>query len=139
MQSNTHNNNAHNLLFSDLNIYIQAKALKKIVLDYGCGVGSVTEKIAKLNPLKLYGIDISDVSINKAVKSAKDQGLNVNYLVDNCESTKFESNTFDLIFGSGILHHLNLQIAIKEINRILKKDGEMVFLEPLGTNPIINF
>ena len=128
----------HNM-YEDFNKYIEAKALKKIVLDYGCGVGSVTEKIAKLNPLKLYGIDISDVSINKAVKNAKDQGLKVNYLVDNCESTQFESNTFDLIFGSGILHHLNLQIAIKEINRILKKDGEMVFLEPLGTNPIINF
>ena len=28
---------------------------------------------------------------------------------------------------------------MSEINRVLKKNGEMVFLEPLGTNALINF
>ena len=46
--------------------------------------------------------------------------------------------TFDLVFGSGILHHLNLKKSVSEISRILKNNGEMVFLEPLGTNPLIN-
>jgi len=31
-----------------------------------------------------------------------------------------------------------LDKSISEINRILKVKGEMVFLEPLGTNPLIN-
>ena len=125
-------------MYEDFNLYILKKAEKKIVLDYGCGVGSATERIARFNPEKLVGVDISEVSINKAVKSAKNLNLQIEYSVDNCENTRLKENTFDLVFGSGILHHLNMKKAINEINKVLKDDGEMVFLEPLGTNPLIN-
>ena len=125
-------------MYEDFNLYISKKAKKKIVLDYGCGVGNITQKIARFNPKKLVGIDISDISINKAIINAKNLNLQIEYLVDNCESTKLKENTFDLVFGSGILHHLNIEKSISEINRVLKINGEMVFLEPLGSNPLIN-
>ena len=121
-----------------IQLYIR-KLKKKIVLDYGCGIGSITEKIAKFNPQKLFGIDISEVSINKAKEKAKNLNLQIEYSVDNCEKLNFKDSTFDLVFGSGILHHLDIIKAINEINRVLKSGGEMVFLEPLGTNPLINF
>ena len=38
-------------------------------------------------------------------------------MVDNCEKTKF-SQTFDIIYGTGILHHLNIKNCLEEINRI---------------------
>ena len=126
-------------MYEDFNSFTSERAKNKIVLDYGCGIGSVTQKIAKLNPSKLFGIDISEVSINKAIENAKNLNLQIDYSVDNCEKTKFRAETFDLVFGSGILHHLNLKKSVEEINRVLKNNGEMVFLEPLGTNPIINF
>ena len=126
-------------MFEDFTADIFEKANDKIVLDYGCGVGSITQKIAEISPSKLFGIDISEVSINKAKENAKNLNLKIDYIVDNCEQTKFKKETFDLVFGSGILHHLNLEKSVGEINRILKKNGEMVFLEPLGTNPLINF
>ena len=125
-------------MFVDFNAYISKMAQNKTVLDYGCGVGSITEKIAKLSPSKLFGIDISEVSIDKAIENARTLNLQIDYTVDNCENTKFKAKTFDLVFGSGILHHLNLEKSIIEINRVLKENGEMVFLEPLGTNPLIN-
>jgi ubiquinone/menaquinone biosynthesis C-methylase UbiE len=128
----------HNM-YEDFSVCTSEKAKNKIVLDYGCGVGSITQKIATLNPSKLSGIDISEVSINKAIENAKNLSLQIDYSVDNCEETKFKAGTFDLIFGSGILHHLNLEKSVGEINRILKENGEMVFIEPLGTNPLINF
>jgi ubiquinone/menaquinone biosynthesis C-methylase UbiE len=126
-------------MYEDFSSYTSNKAKNNIVLDYGCGTGSITQKIAKLNPSKLFGIDISEVSINKALENAKNSNLQINYSVDNCEKTKFKAETFDLVFGSGILHHLNLKKSVSEIKRILKNNGEMVFLEPLGMNPIINF
>ena len=126
-------------LYEDFNVCISEKAKRKTVLDYGCGSGTITQKIANSNPFRLNGIDISEVSINKAIDEAKKLNLQIEYTVDNCEKTKFKENTFDLIFGSGILHHLNLEKSVDEINRILKNNGEMIFLEPLGTNPIINF
>ncbi len=128
----------HNM-FEDFNLIISKKANQKIVLDYGCGVGSVTEKIAKYNPKRLVGVDISEVLIDKAVQSAKNLNFKIEYLIDNCENLKLKEKTFDLVFGSGILHHLNMEKAINEISKVLKDDGEMVFIEPLGTNPIINF
>jgi SAM-dependent methyltransferase len=128
----------HNM-YEDFNALISKKTKKKIVLDYGCGIGNVSQKIVALNPSKLFGIDISEVSINKAIENAKNLDLQIDYSVDNCEETKFKAKTFDLVFGSGILHHLNLEKSVSEISRILKNNGEMVFLEPLGTNPLINF
>ena len=125
-------------LYEDFNSLIYKKAKQRKVLDYGCGVGSITEQIAKFNPKELVGIDISEVSISKANENAKKQDLQIEYLVDNCENLNLKENTFDLVFGSGILHHLNIDKAFNQINRVLKKDGEMVFLEPLGTNPLIN-
>ena len=77
---------------------------------------------------KLFGIDISEVSINKAIENAKNLNLQIDYSVDNCEKTKFRAETFDLVFGSGILHHLNLKKSVEEVNRVLKNNGEMVFL-----------
>jgi ubiquinone/menaquinone biosynthesis C-methylase UbiE len=126
-------------MYEDFSTYTSKKTKNKIVLDYGCGIGNTSQKISASNPLKLFGIDISEVSINKAVENAKKLNLQINYSVDNCEETKFKAETFDLVFGSGILHHLNLEKSVREIDRILKNNGEMVFLEPLGTNPLINF
>ena len=128
----------HNM-FEDFNSIISDKAKKKIVLDFGCGIGSLTEKVTQFNPEKLVGVDISEISINKAIESSKNLNLQIEYSVDNCENLELKDNTFDLVYGSGILHHLNLNKSINEICRVLRKDGEMVFLEPLGTNPIINF
>tara|TARA_B100001996_G_scaffold242502_1_gene187678 strand:+ start:321 stop:1064 length:744 start_codon:yes stop_codon:yes gene_type:complete len=109
------------------------------VLDYGCGIGNSVEKVIKYNPKKITGIDISEISINKAKKKANELGLNVSYKVDNCEKTSFDSNSFDIIYGSGILHHLQIDKCLEEIHRILKPNGSILFVEPLGTNPLINF
>ena len=125
-------------MFEDFEKYIEKNSQSKIVLDFGCGIGTITERVAKYQPAKLVGIDISEISITKAKKSAKDKNLNIEYISDNCEKSKLISSSYDLIYGSGILHHLNLELCVVEINRLLKKEGTMIFMEPLGTNPLIN-
>ena len=59
--------------------------------------------------------------------------------MDNCEKTKFENNSFDIVYGTGILHHLQFNKCLDEIHRILKPNGSIVFVEPLGTNPLITY
>ncbi len=125
-------------LYEDFYSYIDENSKDKKILDFGCGIGSITEKIAKKNPKYIMGIDISDVSIKQAIERAKELKLNIDYKVENCEKSSLESNTFDIVYGTGILHHLDLKSSSEEINRLLKKNGKMVFMEPLGTNPIIN-
>ena len=119
--------------------YLKNNANNAEILDYGCGVGSFVEEVAKFGPKKIVGIDISEVSINKAVERTKELKTDVNFIVDNCEKTKFANNSFDIVYGSGILHHLQINKCLDEIHRVLKSNGSLVFIEPLGTNPIINF
>ena len=127
----------HNLgddFFQNLKIFCKNAE----VLDYGCGTGGSIKKVSEFDPKKITGIDISEVSIEKAKSSLNNLNVDSELLVENCEKTKFEDNKFDIVYGRGILHHLQTSLCINEIFRLLKPGGKMLFIEPLGTNPIIN-
>jgi len=118
--------------------FLELNTINSEVLDFGCGIGSSLEKVIKFNPKKITGIDISEVSIRKAKNKVKETESEIELLVDNCEQTKFNSNNFDIVYGTGILHHLNMSMCLDEIKRVLKPGGKLIFIEPLGTNPLIN-
>ena len=126
-------------MFVDFDQEIQNDCKDKNILDYGCGIGLNTEKYLKYLPKKITGIDISEISLQKARKRVKlYENQKVEFKQDNCENLSLENESFELVYGTGVLHHLKLDLAIKEIARVLKKDGKIIFVEPLGTNPIIN-
>ena len=118
--------------------YLEKNVKNSEVLDYGCGIGSSMEKVINFNPKKITGIDISEVSIQKAMSKLKSTKINVHCLVENCENTKINSSSFDIVYGTGILHHLQLDKSLNEIYRLLKPNGTLAFIEPLGSNPLIN-
>ena len=124
--------------WDDFYNFLNLNAKNSEILDYGCGVGPVIEKVIKFEPKKIIGIDISDVSISKAKENFINSNVKVELHVDNCENTTFSNNKFDIVYGLGILHHLEIKKCINEISRILKPNGVMLFIEPLGTNPLIN-
>jgi SAM-dependent methyltransferase len=123
----------------DFFYFLEKNSSNSEILDYGCGVGQSLKNVIKYNPKKLTGIDISEVSIKKAREAIQSLKPQVELLVDNCERTKFKNESFDIVYGSGILHHLDITTCINEIYRILKPGGKFLFIEPLGINPIINF
>ncbi|MCL2387130.1 MAG: class I SAM-dependent methyltransferase, partial [Defluviitaleaceae bacterium] len=61
---------------------------------------------------------------------------NFNFMVMDANKLEFEDESFDVVFGAGILHHLDFDKAVQEIKRVLKKDGFCFFIEPMGSNPI---
>ena len=109
----------------------------KLILDYGCGIGNTAGKVSKFNAKSITGIDISEVSISKA-KAFVQEKINVQFKVDNCEESVLKMVPLTLFMAQAILHHLKIDKCLNEIHRILKKEGELVFIEPLGTNPLIN-
>ena len=49
--------------WNDFYNYLGSHSKNCEVLDYGCGVGPVIERVIQFNPKKITGIDISEVSI----------------------------------------------------------------------------
>ena len=125
-------------LYEDFFDILKKKVQSKDVLDYGCGIGNVAEKVINFKPKKLVAIDVSGEAIKKAKSETKSKENKIDYRVENCENSNLTSDAFDIIYGSGILHHLNLNKSLKELSRILKKGGIILFAEPMATNPIIN-
>jgi SAM-dependent methyltransferase len=56
--------------------------------------------------------------------------------VQDCYRTRFEADKFDVIYGGGIIHHLDIAEAGKELNRILHPSGVAVFCEPIRESKI---
>lgn len=110
----------------------------KKVLEYGCGEGSTAYQLAAQKAL-VTGIDISDYAIEQALAKAQQMDLTIDFKQMNAEALAFEPGTFDLICGSGILHHLDVTKAYAEIARVLNPNGKSLFMEPLGHNLLINW
>ena len=87
-------------------------------------------------------IDISPKSIEHLISMAKEENLEhrLQASVMDAHDLTLEDNRFDIVLGNGILHHLpQLEVALREINRVLKPGGHAIFQEPMGMNPLINF
>ena len=114
---------------------VQLYAKDSAVLCYGCGLG---QGLADLLPIvkSMDAIDISDVAIGQLSESLG--SASARFHVMDAMSLDFADRSFDLVFGSGIIHHLDIERSCKELYRVLKPGGKAVFWEPLGINPIIN-
>ena len=53
------------------------------------------------------------------------------------ENLSFSDESFDYVYGNGVLHHTDFLETGLEIKRVLKKGGRAFFIEPLNYNPII--
>jgi SAM-dependent methyltransferase len=109
------------------------------VLEYGCGPGSYSFLLAR-NGAEVTGVDISPVAIERAEETARREGVEsrTSFAAMDCENLTFEDRSFDVVCGEGIIHHVDVRKAYREISRVLTDDGIAVFLEPQGHNPLIN-
>lgn len=108
------------------------------VLDYGCGQGEEATYLAKMGAT-VTAIDISPVGIQLTKERAKLNGVGdrVSAMLMRCDPTEFPNESFDVIHGFGILHHIGLQIGMMEIKRLLKPGGRGLFFEHMGNSKTI--
>ncbi len=111
----------------------------KRVLEYGCGLGGQAFALAARGAF-VTGIDISEVAVAQARRRAAAESLlpRLTFVKGDAENVDFPDRSFDLVCGSGILHHLDLGRALGEVHRVLAGGGRGVFYEPLGHNPLLN-
>ena len=121
---------------------VKAAATGRTVLEYGCadGTSACLEMRTPAHAKAYHGIDIAEESIALARAKAERAGFaNASFEAMNAESMSFPNGSFDLIYGHGILHHLDLERSFSELNRTLKPGGRAMFMEPLGHNPVLNW
>jgi len=93
--------------------------IQKVGLSLNCGCGRGDQNNI-FGPS--IGIDISLENI-RSLREAGGQGV-----VADMESLPFRENIFDIIYGFGILHHLNdMKKGVSEATRVLKRGGYMGF------------
>lgn len=114
------------------------KGTRGRALELGCGPLSYAFFLGEQGA-DVTGIDISDaaVALARQAGAARSFAGRVSFERMNAESLNFADETFDLICGTGILHHLELKQAFAEIRRTLKPDGVAIFIEPMDHNPLI--
>jgi len=109
----------------------------KKILDVGCGNGKAAVFFAKRGG-QVEGIDISKNSVSFAkLLVAKHKVSNlVKIKVGDIHRLDFADNCFDVVFARAVLHHSQLEVAVKEIYRVLKPGGIALFSDPLNYNPL---
>lgn len=96
------------------------------ILDIGCGSGSYIYTLKKYG-WDVYGLDISSKSVN----FARSQLKLPNVFAGTIESKRFPDEFFNVILLKHVIEHLpDPRSSLKEIYRILKKDGLLLIITP---------
>lgn len=76
------------------------------------------------------GLDISEDSLNEARTESEKRNMPVKptFVTGSAYELPFTNETFDVVVISDVLEHLHdLQLTVKEISRVLKPNGILVF------------
>lgn len=111
----------------------------KRVLEYGCGEGWITRDLMRKGAM-VSAFDTSAEAVRRTREILVSDGV-----ADRCsvvqmgaERLDYPDDAFDMAVGFAIIHHLDLNLTIPELYRVLKPGGVAYFAEPLGSNPLIN-
>src|SRR5262249_7741578 len=100
----------------------------------GCGTGYFTRELAR-SGADVVAIDVSPDLLE--VAKANSSAPNVRYEIQNAYALSYPDALFDSVVGSSVLHHLEIEEALREIYRVLKPGRTIYFTEPNMLNPQI--
>jgi len=98
------------------------------LLDIGCSDGWLAELVLSRGCSKVVAIDSNKEKIHKI-----DKIKNVKYTYGDALKLKFKKNSFDVVSILDVIEHLPMNsesIALKNINRVLKKGGHVFISVP---------
>ncbi|MBN1634823.1 MAG: class I SAM-dependent methyltransferase [Ignavibacteria bacterium] len=102
------------------------------ILDVGCATGRLLGTLSLAGAKNLYGTDIAPNILKKVKEKAKKQNIDIDLKVSDAEiNIPWADNRFDVITLTGVYHHfINPEKALREMYRVLKKNGRLIIIEP---------
>ena len=106
---------------------------EKKIIEFGCGSGFTSIALAERGA-KVALVDISPISLEKAVAAFSDAGLPApeHYLADALDC-KLPSNQYDVVWNGGVIEHFfdeGKKKMILEMLRVAKNGGKVIILVP---------
>ena len=101
---------------------------KVLEIGIGSGLNIPFYNISKID--KIYGLDPSIQLCKKAIKKAEEIDINIDFLFEGAEEIKLKSNSIDTVVITYTLCSIpNPMDALKEIKRVMRSDGNILFCE----------
>lgn len=98
-------------------------------IDVSCGTGEGLLMLMERTKNKLAGIDLSPEMIKIAKQKIKDPKIELKQA--NVEKIPYKDNSFDVVLSTEAFHHYTQpEKSLKEMKRVLKKDGELIITDP---------
>jgi SAM-dependent methyltransferase len=100
------------------------------VLEVGCGIGIDLLRFAK-GGARVTGVDLSDTAIRLARENFTLHGIDgqAELRVANGEALPFESDSFDVVYGHGVIQYTaDAARLVGECRRVLKPGGQGIFM-----------
>jgi len=114
----------------------------KRILEIGCGTGDFSVWLAKQGAI-VTGVDIGADLIAGAKVLAKANQVECKFQQGDITALQFvDPNTYDIVIGLSILHHLSkadVLKAVRECHRIMNAEGIAIFYEPIENSKIFDF
>jgi len=108
------------------------------VLELGSGAGEGAVYFA-LKGAKVVATDLSPGMLKVVGKVADLHGVTVDTVVASADDlSQFEDESFDIVYGANLLHHVDIATCLDEVKRVLKPNGRAAFWDPVQHNPAIN-
>jgi len=98
-------------------------------LELGCGIGTVAAYLAETYEMNVYGTDYDCEQIQIA-RNMQPENANLHYKVEDAANLSFQDASFDLVVSQNVFHHIpNWKSAVKEVGRVLKPGGYLIWLD----------
>jgi SAM-dependent methyltransferase len=89
----------------------------------------------------VWAVDISEdlIRVGQRRLATNNRGGQAQFIVGSAHDLPFPPNSIDIVFGIAILHHLDLELASKEVCRVLRPGGRAIFQEPVRNSATMRF
>jgi ubiquinone/menaquinone biosynthesis C-methylase UbiE len=112
------------------NRFLELINLNDNILDIGCGTGGVLAYLSNINSSNtknFFGIDISEIAINKGLQEYNEIDNIKLYQGDATDIKNFNKNYFDLVYSLDFFEHIPKNLELKVLNEMIRLSKKYIY------------